>query len=296
MQKIRVHWCYINNFGDALNPYIIEKLSGLKLKYCNYTKPDFNSELKLLIKSILKREMYDFNRMMPPDRKHSVVLGIGSLLNRSKVNYQIWGSGYMNNFEKAEGGKLFAVRGRYSAEKLQNEGFPFCKIWGDPALLLPLIYPQDTLNSHPLCNLGIIPHIKDYTYFNQNYADKAAIINLQTNHIEDVIRQICNCKFILSTSLHGIITAHAYGIPSLWIQHNNIDTDGIKFYDYFSSVGIDRYDGFRDYKAAIDRPSDFFNKYKHIAIPQINIKKICVDLLKVAPFPVLEKYKQNCTL
>lgn len=27
-ESIKVHWCYIDNFGDALNPYLLEKLTG----------------------------------------------------------------------------------------------------------------------------------------------------------------------------------------------------------------------------------------------------------------------------
>ncbi len=33
---ILAHWCYSGNFGDALNPYLLEKLSGMKVKYCIY--------------------------------------------------------------------------------------------------------------------------------------------------------------------------------------------------------------------------------------------------------------------
>lgn len=57
----------------------------------------------------------------------------------------------------------------------------------------------------------------------------------------DVIEDIVSCEYILSTSLHGIIVAHTYGVKALWIKKGNIQTDGIKFDDYFSSVQIDRY-------------------------------------------------------
>ncbi|MGR4508289.1 hypothetical protein [Escherichia coli] len=49
----------------------------------------------------------------------------------------------MNQHERAKGGILYAVRGRYSAEKkLHSEGFEYCDVWGDPALLLPIVYPE----------------------------------------------------------------------------------------------------------------------------------------------------------
>ena len=46
---------------------------------------------------------------------------------------------------------------------------------------------------------------------------------------------------IFSTSLHGLIISHAYGIPAIWIKAGNIGTDGFKFKDYFSSVNIPYY-------------------------------------------------------
>lgn len=35
-----------------------------------------------------------------------MVLGIGSLLNRSRPRFHIWGTGYMNQHERAKGGIL----------------------------------------------------------------------------------------------------------------------------------------------------------------------------------------------
>ena len=48
---------------------------------------------------------------------------------------------------------------------------------------------------------------------------------------------------ILSTSLHGIILAQAYGLPSRWCiisksTSGQVPGDGMKFYDYFLSVGV----------------------------------------------------------
>ena len=34
-EYILAHWCYSSNFGDALNPYLLNKLSGKKVKYSN---------------------------------------------------------------------------------------------------------------------------------------------------------------------------------------------------------------------------------------------------------------------
>lgn len=290
MKEIKVHWCNIENFGDALNPYLISNLSGLPVKYRNYKTPSYYKELRSLIKSILTLKKYDFNRMLPYNSHENVVLGIGSLLDRSRSNFSVWGSGYMNNFERAEGGKLHAVRGRFSAEKLQKEGFPYCSVWGDPGLLLPRVYrPIKKIQF----KLGIIPHLKDYDFFKNKYESDTHIkvIDLKTKNIELVVDEIISCEYILSTSLHGVIVAHAYDIPTLWIKHNDINTDGIKFYDYFDSVGIKPYDGFGNYESLINNYESTFEKYASISKIMVDLKKMQDNLILAAPFPVLEKFK-----
>lgn len=286
---IKVHWCNIDNYGDAINPYLISKISGCAVKYRNFQNPDFKKEIKNLIKTTLKLKLYDINRIKKYNENETVILGIGSLLNRSRKNFKVWGTGYMNNFERAQGGTLFAVRGRFSAEKLQNEGFDYCAVWGDPALLMPVIYNPIKKKTF---SLGIIPHLKDYIYFKELYKNDESIkvIDLKTTEIEKVTDQILECEKIVSTSLHGVIVAQAYQIPTLWIQKNHIDTDGIKFNDYFDSVGIDLYDGFTNYKDVIEECEKYFVNYEHLTLIRNDLRKIQLELLKVAPFKVKEEY------
>ena len=290
MKKIYAHWCYFNNFGDALNPYLINKLSGCKVIYCNYKNPNIKTEIKYIINEVTHFRRPDINRLIPPffRKNKRIILAIGSILSHSQSNFLIWGAGYMNESEHTNGGNLYATRGPFSAEKLHKEGFPLCKIYGDPALLLPLIYTPIINNKQ---DLGIIPHWKEYNYFTNHFKNKN-IINLANHNIEQVITQIVSCRYILSTSLHGIIIAHAYGIPALWIIQGNIDTDGIKFKDYFASVGIPFYSGeFSMDDLSSTQYENFPQEIKNLMLPKVSLKRIQQDLIRVCPFNILSKYK-----
>ena len=59
---------------------------------------------------------------------------------------------------------------------------------------------------------------------------------MATNDIEHVIDQICECDFIFSSSLHGIIFSHSLGIPAIHLENIVLmdDTENFKFKDYYS--------------------------------------------------------------
>ena len=287
--KIYAFWWYEDNFGDALTPYIIHRLSGKKVLYTCWHRPYFKEEAKRLFKSLISLKKYDFRRLSWPVKNKPVVMGVGSILWLSLPNYHIWGSGFLREKDSFKGGHIYAVRGEYSEKKLMDLGYPKCNIYGDPALLLPLIYKPTTKKS----GLGIIPHYTEYLYFKEKYPNYN-IINLETHEIEKTIDQIYSCEYVLSTSLHGVIVAHAYGIPALWIKKKQLATDDFKFKDYFSSVGIPEYDGdFFDLENLINRPYQVYpDEIKQLMLPtKDTIKKLQRGLTTVAPFNILEIYK-----
>lgn len=286
---ILANWCYFDNFGDALNPYIIGELTGKKVLYCNCRNPRYIQLFKEMLKSLFTHKKIDIQRLKLPEKKRPVILAIGSILGCSLPNYKVWGAGFMNSSDYAIGGDIFAVRGEYSAKKLHNDGFPLCNVYGDPALLLPMMISPAKAK---LFKLGIIPHWSETDYFLNRYSPNNKIIDLRTTNIEYVVDEITSCEYVLSTSLHGVIVAHAYGIPALWIKYSDILTDGFKFYDYFSSVEIPRYEGFQDIDNLVAAEYvDYPNEIKSLMLPRKNVKEIQSALLKVAPFQIVKKFK-----
>ena len=68
------------------------------------------------------------------------------------------------------------------------------------------------------------------------------ILRCGAEEIEAFLEEVLACEMIVSTSLHGVIVAHAYGIPAVWADFSEAATriqgNHVKFLDYFASVGI----------------------------------------------------------
>lgn len=282
---IKVFWYNpsTGNFGDEICPYLIRKISGRTPICC---KPTIKGSIHDLIDSIFKRKSikeailrikYVF--MMDP-----IYLGVGSVMTLSNKRTISWGSGFMSNDVVIKEGTFTAVRGRETAKRLQELGLKSPKVYGDPALLLPLYY-------NPLIKkkqkIGIIPHISEYSYFYERWSNKYKIINLKTKDVESIIDQIKECEYMLSSSLHGIIVSHSYGIPCLWIENKVLEKEGFKYKDYFSSVGIAPYRGFNNIEDILASEENIINLFfyntdkSHINISLTDIQK---NLLRVCPF------------
>ncbi len=295
--RILIFWSRYKNFGDEIVPYLFQKMSATPFKYVHHENHNTVDYLINIIKFIgnilLFRNPRIFRFSMPGNRK--VILSIGSILNCSNENSIVWGSGIIRKDDIIRGGDFRAVRGPLSRNRLIDLGFNVPEIYGDPALLLPLFYMPTNISKD---KIGILPHLVDYKNLYERYAANKSIILFNLNDpVEEIINSINKCKYILSSSLHGLIVSHSYGIPALWIRLGNIGGDDIKFYDYFSSVGIRNYKPFSDKFENID---NLFKENNEISmIDKTKLLEIQCDLLISAPFPIsekAEKIKQNLLL
>tara|TARA_R110002153_G_scaffold2331_2_gene11399 strand:+ start:2316 stop:3026 length:711 start_codon:yes stop_codon:yes gene_type:complete len=154
---------------------------------------------------------------------------IGSTSKFIKPNSIIWGTGIMRDSDPIEkNAKYLAVRGPLTGDKVN------CDIYGDPGLLCSYFWPMKSLETKPL---GIIPHYVDYKKHDVGGNDQINLLN--ANPIK-VMEEVVKYKSIVSSSLHGIIVAHSYGIPAGWWKPSDkLDGDGSKFEDYARSVDIE---------------------------------------------------------
>ena len=178
-------------------------------------------------------------------KKHLITVGSGVLA--SFQNATLWGSGVMydglkgNWFEKylkADHRNLDirAVRGPMTREVLLKLGHKCPEVYGNPGILMPLIYQPDyNMVEKGKQEYAIIPQFSTENEVRKYFTDDM-IISMNTNDYKSVINKIVSCKKVYSSSLHGIILAEAYGVPAVFFRgiHSNID---FKYKDYYASTG-----------------------------------------------------------
>ena len=150
---------------------------------------------------------------------------------------RIWGTGSFAPDLLPQGRDrlaIAAVRGKLTRDALKLDD---TAVLGDPGLLVDIL---DT-KTEKKYRWGIIPHVVDrkvdaiLSLHKEN--DRACIIDLADPDVLAVARKIRSCDFIISSSLHGLITADAFGIPNVWMRvSENVAGGDWKFMDYFSSV------------------------------------------------------------
>lgn len=299
-KKIILYWYKhsegYGNFGDELSPYIIKHLTGKKINHLPIVGTRFNRAFKLIKRTLLNQISYkNFISVIQSMKFKEYHIAIGSIIGGPKGKYcNVWGSGLMEKDEKIDKCKFYAVRGEVTRNRIKELGYNAPLAIGDPALLMPIIYHP---NSKKKYDLGIIPHFIQKDELSKKLIENKEnilIIDLLKN-VESVIEQINSCKKTISSSLHGIIVSHAYGIPSLWCKlgENPLAGDNIKFDDYFSSVDIPFYN-----RISIDldnhiisTSNKLFEKYTRHSLNNNNIDEIQRSLINHAPFEILDKYK-----
>lgn len=193
----------------------------------------------IIIDEMLKMNNIDIKK---PVSKTKHLYGIGSQL----LGFQdatIWGGGFAKNLQYSKlltpyklihrfyhKTDIRAVRGPLSKYNFDILGINCPEIYGDPALLLPLFYtPAQSYKCKPFI---IVPHYNDYN----KYDDYDNVLNTFTDDWKRFVDELCSADLIISSSLHGIILAEAYGIPAIMIK--NSTTENIfKYQDYYHSTG-----------------------------------------------------------
>ena len=166
------------------------------------------------------------------------LVGIGSIAHWADRNSILWGCGLIADWVELSvaPAKVLAVRGRLTRDALRKRGIPCEDLLGDAGLLLPDVIAP----SEKRFDVGIVPHYvdRDSPFLEQCRQQGIPVVDVFASP-EDYVASLTACRRILSSSLHGIVFAHAYGIDAAWVRLSDRALgEGFKFYDYYSALGV----------------------------------------------------------
>ena len=213
------------NWGDVLSQFLLEHYSGKKLN---------------------KDDVFYFDDAAHMLDKNGKIVGIGSSMKYVRPDDYVWGTGCIDEHHVGDKPKkVYSVRGPLTRDVLLKRGWDVPEVYGDHALLFPQIYNPTIEKKY---KIGLIPHCVDFYSLDGlkaiNHMEDMGIkiINV-TAGINEFIDQLKECEYIISSSLHGLIAADAYGIPNYRVKISKLVHGGdFKYKDHYASVKREHYE------------------------------------------------------
>ena len=196
---------YGGNYGDELNHLILRHFAGTPVINC-----------------------YGFQEL-----KHFML--IGSVLAKANENSVVLGSGIISEKEAiSREAKIIACRGPYSSRRVLSETGHLPSVISDPALIMPDVVAAEKIKNGRIL---LIAHFRHFDELSELLANEDIdVVSTSTHDVVAFTRLATSYSFIASTSLHGLILAHAYDIPAMYIPFSGLGCEGIKFWDYYESI------------------------------------------------------------
>jgi pyruvyltransferase len=216
------------------------KQKGLKLFYWEEKFRNFGDYVSLkLVERIVQGPVEVAKKGVV--LKEPKLLAIGSIMTFARNTDVIWGSGVNGNWLGLENYKfktldVRAVRGPKTRQFLkENFDIDVPEIYGDPALLIPYFFPEFKRKKNPRYEYIVIPHYSEQLLFSKE--DDSHIV-YPTDPWDEVIEKITDSAFVISSSLHGIVIAEAFGIPARLLRVVPRKIEAIyKYEDYYQGTG-----------------------------------------------------------
>lgn len=205
---MNLYWCrcaHDRNFGDQLGPLLMAR-AGAEVAWSEAPASD-----AVCVGSIAEH--------LPPGYT-GVVAGIGVA--------------HAHTAPDLGAATVLGLRGRLSWEAA---GRPSGAVLADPGLLAPRLLAA---RPEPAREVGVVPHFTDRALWNRWRRNGRGhhLINVTAPALH-VIAEIASCRRIVTSSLHAVVVADAFGIASRYEPFPKIQGRGHKFDDHASAVGVE---------------------------------------------------------
>lgn len=231
MKKIRVYrWRERNsrhgNFGDEITIPILERFFGFEAVPTKMHKAELLGAGSILDHFWL--EVLSQPKRCTARERMKVWLQKSSCLH-------VWGSGSIKAdtpIKWPQRLQFHAVRGTLTADRIHADNLTL----GDPGILASRLIDTPGRKQYAV---ALIPNHIDTEWLSSIDLPKHWHLVDPERPVLDVISEIASAEVVVSSSLHGLITADSFDTPSVWTKAHNtmFGTPGYKFADYASSRG-----------------------------------------------------------
>jgi len=209
----------VNNFGDLLGPEIVRRIAMRRVGATDW------------------------------DSARGRLLAVGSILSLAKPGDVVWGIG-VNGKSLEKGYELAdvsfrAVRGPLTRDFVNQHGGKCPAVYGDPGLLVRKLWGDEELQAQS-SDVTIVPNLNDL----KHYDLQDPRILLPTSPLKHCLARLRNSKFVVGSSLHGIVVAESFGVPARLI-HSGAEPE-FKYLDYYRGSGRSGFRAARSVQEAID--------------------------------------------
>ncbi|WP_444663088.1 polysaccharide pyruvyl transferase family protein [Cellulomonas sp. CW35] len=197
----------VYNFGDEITPYVIRELTGEKVGWRSPSRAD--------------------------------VFAVGSILEiygKRARGATIFGSGIRSgrwSFAQVSPDSVCSVRGTLTRDTL---GLPAGTVLGDPGLAVAALdVGRISRSTRP----AVVPHFGTFGSPDGRSAVTALraqgfdVLLPNTNALE-MVRRIASASYVVTSSLHGMVFAHALGVPAVLTSFSGHAEPSFKYDDYMS--------------------------------------------------------------
>lgn len=164
--------------------------------------------------------------------------GVGSVLEFLPPGFDgaIWGSGLIRDHPyPLPDAHVLAVRGPLTRDRI---GAPADAALGDPGILAA----RHVRRPEPRWDVGLVPHGHHRSHAGflalaESARSRVCVIDVH-QEAAAAVREIAACRVIVTTSLHGLVTADSFGIPAVWTTlAPPLEGGSFKFHDYEAALG-----------------------------------------------------------
>jgi pyruvyltransferase len=197
-------------------------------------------------------------------------VSVGSVFSRARRESTVWGSGSFGSERRSlfkASATYRAVRGPLTRSRLLDVGIDCPRVYGDPALLVPMYFWPEVEKTH---EVGIVIRHSEHLWRDVAPDGPVKIIDFGSEDIDAVTRDILSCRKIISSSLHGLIIADAYGIANAWLGADGGQVGGsrpnggeFKYLDYFASVNKMRRPHYIDLRGEAWSPERLAERFEY---------------------------------